>query len=281
MVGDPGRRSRAWGVLAVALALMALVTALSTTSPRPRPARSGAAFEDTGSSANPTAAPAKPGATRSGGHPHAGAPRGGGTTPPDSGGAAPGSARLRSAARSTTGGEQPAVFSTSGDVSQGTSDPEEDDVTGKSASADRSVTSTTSTARIPSSPRSGAGAPRSSTPAAPAADGNTTTSGEPEEPGVHPYPGRGAIDAPATAASFAAKGGGTVTAEATWTGTPDLELGITCAGGLSVTRTSSSPLSLELDDSRGGGDCTVTLAVPPAVHAAVSYTLVISPAAPQ
>lgn len=69
-----------------------------------------------------------------------------------------------------------------------------------------------------------------------------------------------------------------MTAEATWSGTTSLELAITCPGGLSVSRTGSSGLSLEMDDSHGGGDCTVTLAEPPGVRADVSYVLVVSPA---
>jgi hypothetical protein len=89
----------------------------------------------------------------------------------------------------------------------------------------------------------------------------------------------GWIEAPATSASFAAAGGGTVSVMATWAGAATLELEIACPGGVSVTRTGSSGLSLEVDDSNGAGTCTVTLSLPPGTHANVSYTLVIEPTA--
>ncbi|MHB1851171.1 MAG: hypothetical protein ACYCU6_03205 [Acidimicrobiales bacterium] len=63
-----------------------------------------------------------------------------------------------------------------------------------------------------------------------------------------------------------------------WTGTSSLELEISCAGGVSATRTGSSGLSLEVDDARGSGNCTVTVSLPPGVQADVSFTLIVDPA---
>lgn len=83
---------------------------------------------------------------------------------------------------------------------------------------------------------------------------------------------------PARSASFAAAGGGTVSAQAFWTGTSELELDISCPGGVSATRVGTSGLSLEVDDDHGAGTCTVTLTVPPGVQDAVSFTLVVAPA---
>lgn len=92
------------------------------------------------------------------------------------------------------------------------------------------------------------------------------------------YPGRGSIIAPATSASYAATGGGIVSAQATWTGTADLELDISCPAGLTVTRAGTSGLSLLIHDSHGTGTCTVTLSLLPGAHADVSFTLVVDPA---
>ena len=66
---------------------------------------------------------------------------------------------------------------------------------------------------------------------------------------------------------------------ATWTGAATLELEIACPGGVSVARTGSSGLSLEVDDSIDAATCMVTLSLPPGVHADVSYTLVVQPTA--
>lgn len=92
------------------------------------------------------------------------------------------------------------------------------------------------------------------------------------------YPGHGSIEAPTTSAAFAALGGGVVSARAMWTGTPNLELEISCGGSVAATRTGSSGLSLEVDDARGLGSCTVTLSLPPGVQADVPFTLIVEPA---
>ncbi len=66
---------------------------------------------------------------------------------------------------------------------------------------------------------------------------------------------------------------------ATWTGSATLELEIACPGGVAVARRGSSGLSLEVDDSNDSATCMVTLSLPPGVHADVSFTLVVGPAA--
>ncbi|HLW45090.1 MAG TPA: hypothetical protein VKR78_02660, partial [Acidimicrobiales bacterium] len=96
--------------------------------------------------------------------------------------------------------------------------------------------------------------------------------------GTSAYPGHGSIAAPATAASFAAGGGGFVSATATWTGTSTLELEISCPDGVSVTRTGTAGLSVQVEDTHNSAACTVTLSLPSGLHADVSYTLVVDPA---
>ena len=98
-------------------------------------------------------------------------------------------------------------------------------------------------------------------------------------PGTWTSPEHGRIEAPSTSVSYAAAGGGTVSVGATWTGAATLELEIACPGGVSVARTGSSGLSLEVDDSIDAATCMVTLSLPPGVHADVSYTLVVQPTA--
>ncbi|MDA8312055.1 MAG: hypothetical protein M0Z46_15895 [Actinomycetota bacterium] len=69
-----------------------------------------------------------------------------------------------------------------------------------------------------------------------------------------------------------------VSARATWQGAVDLELAISCPGGVSVTRVGASPLSLEVDDSHGNGTCTVTLALLSG-SPEVQFALVVQPGA--
>ncbi len=154
---------------------------------------------------------------------------------------------------------------------------------------------TPETARGTSAPRTASGSPAHAPAPAPRTTSHPTTATKPEPSTgadgtgtgssavtgsvvTGEYPGNGSIDPPATSASFAATGGGTVSAQATWTGTATLELEIVCPGGLSVGRAGSSGLSLEIDDSNGAGTCTVTLSLPQGVQADVSYTLVVEPA---
>jgi hypothetical protein len=285
-VADPGRRSRAWGVLAVSLALMALVTALSSTTGH-RPDGSAAVLERSTSGTDPGVhAPSRDGGPRArattvdaatripygaragtGGLDDrhdvdaqvVGTPVRGGSSEPGSGGrldtGVPGVAASEVFATSVTSG---------GDGGSGAAPPS----SGDAASASRG---TQGGATLPVG-----GAPRPTT--APSSTPSANGLGGSAGGGTGTHPGRGSIDAPATTVSFPAAGGGPVAAQATWTGTVTLELEISCPGGVSVTRTGTSGLSVEVDDSRGTGECTVTLAVPPGARADVSYTLVIDPA---
>jgi hypothetical protein len=92
------------------------------------------------------------------------------------------------------------------------------------------------------------------------------------------YPGAGNIEYPTVSATYAAAGGGEITASATWTGTPTMQLSISCPDGIRATRSGASGLSVTVDDGAGGGtSCEVTLAMPPDVAATVSYTLDVDP----
>jgi len=68
-----------------------------------------------------------------------------------------------------------------------------------------------------------------------------------------------------------------VTAAATWTGAATLELTITCPGGVSVSRSGPSGLSVEVNDRDGTGTCSVTLSLPPGTRASVTFTLTVEP----
>ena len=71
-------------------------------------------------------------------------------------------------------------------------------------------------------------------------------------------------------------GGETVSATATWTGTPTLSLTITCTSQ-HVSRNGESGISLAVtDDHRAGVPCNVTLAESPSEEGTVSYSLSVS-----
>jgi hypothetical protein len=268
-MADPGRRSRAWAVLAVSLALMALVTALSSTtgSRRDAPAVDTLGSATLGSASvgssqtvagHPVAVPKSPGiharaaehVTRT-----ADASRQYETT-----GKHAGLPATSTAAASTTPLDSLFTTSTRGVPSASPAALPADSL------ATRSTTAPGSEAPRPAAPASqpsSAGAPLTAGPA-------------PSSAGA--YPGSGSIVPPASSASFAAPGGGTVSAQAFWTGTPELELDISCPGGVSATRVGTSGLSLEVDDGHGAGTCAVTLTVPTGVQGAVSFTLVVAPA---
>jgi hypothetical protein len=260
-MADERRGSRALAVLAVALALMALVTALSSGGGHTNPVALHRSVEGTG----PTTLPR--GRSHSSGRGNTA-----GTHAP----------RARGVLERSSLGSVHAVRAV------------KDNARALADSANADVASTAN-AQPPAAPGSGTRRPGSSLEPA----GSASPAAEPDLPAGSPrpkstagsggsgstsittpsaYPGRASIDPPSTSASFAAAGGGAVSARAAWTGTPSLELEISCPGGVSATRTGSSGLSLELDDAYGGGDCTVTVSLPPGVQADVSFTLVINPA---
>jgi hypothetical protein len=106
--------------------------------------------------------------------------------------------------------------------------------------------------------------------------GTTGTTGTAGTTGSHHH---GTIAFPATSATVSAPGGSAVNATATWSGTPTLQLTITCPDGVSASRRGTSGLSLEVNDTAGGtGSCDVQLATPPSVRADVDFTLTVEPA---
>jgi hypothetical protein len=271
-MADPGRRSRAWAVLAVSLALMALVTAISSSTGgrRDAPAVDTLANTTRGSGAvgSPQAVSARPGTVPKSPGIHARAAEHTARSayvsrPYEMAGEHSGLSATSAAAPPTT--PLDALFATS--------------ARGLPSASLAAFPATSPATR--STPAPGSAAPRSTAPVSQAeADGSMTT----RSPSVSTsasaaaYPGDGSIVPPASSASFAAAGGGTVSAQAFWTGTTELELDISCPGGVSATRVGTSGLSLEVDDSRGAGTCTVTLTVPPGPQDAVSFTLVVAPA---
>lgn len=238
-VGDPGRRSRAWGILAVSLALMALVTALSSTTSRRTllPTSSRAA-----QTRDPTVARPHASGARSAPHsfrPHAFVFVTGALGDATASTHAAGATVAAGGTAATAAGATAAVAAAVGGVE------------GTSSSSTRQV-------------------------AAEAPGGGTATP-SPSSP-VATSPNR-VLDAAAPTATFSVPGGGVVSADAEWSGTPSLELSITCPGGISLSRTGGPGLSVEADDSRGGSaPCAVSLSLPPGVRADVSFTLTIEPA---
>lgn len=282
-VADHGRRSRAWGVLAVSLALMALVTALSSTTGHRGPARPK---ESLARSTQSTRPPTRTRAT-SGRHRHTA------TSPSNGHAAAPRRTSAEKTARRAAGGP-------AGEAARGSAGTRALGGTGVLASAPSVPAAFGTSGVAPSSPIAATNPleevvtsqvlPASSATSTPSRETSSSSSAAPSPSGpsrsTQPrtdqasgaYPGRGSIVAPATSASYAAMGGGIVSAQATWSGSGDLELDISCPAGLTVTHTGTSGLSLEIDDGHGAGTCTVTLSLLPGTHADVSFTLVIDPA---
>ena len=287
-MADPGRRSRAWAVLAVALALMALVTALSSTAGHRRPAEPAAAFARAAAGTRPTTLPPGSGNLRPTDRATRIAPD---AQVPDGGRAGTGRWAARaleeralapppaSAVFTTTGNAVPFPSATAnrpssnGGSSSGSASPIA--AAASSASSASQAGSPSTRAATSTSPPTQAGADSAGSGA-----GGTGISGGSGMATATPsgaYPGRGSIEPPSTSVSFAAAGGGTVSAQATWTGVTDLELQISCPGGVSVTRAGASSLSVEVDDGHGTGTCTVTLSLMPGTHTGVSFTLVVDP----
>lgn len=247
---DPVRRSRAWGILAVSLALMALVTALSSTTSRrtlvPAASREvpGGAVAVGGRQVHlpqtkgPTLSPRHANGAR--GVPHSLRPRALVFVTPALGSVTASTHATGSAnAAAGTAAGAPAVSATAGGVD---------------------ATSSSGTPQV----------------AAVAPGGGITTSSASNPAAT---PSSRVLDAGAPSATFSVPGGGIVSADAVWSGTPSLELSITCPGGISVSRTGGPGLSVEADDSRGGSaPCAVSLSLPPGVRTDVSFTLTIQPA---
>lgn len=144
---------------------------------------------------------------------------------------------------------------------------------GTAGSATDQLSSSTTTAPSPTAPVTTT-TTVSSAPASAPSEASTTGAGT-----SGPYPGSGVLVWPATSVTYRAAGGGVVTAAATWTGAPTMTLSISCPDGVSLARSGSTGLSLEVDDTAGTGTCEVTLALPVVTPGSVSYTLTIEPGA--
>lgn len=244
---EGGRRApKAWALLAVTLALMALVAAVSTAS-RPAKSRHPSAGNALPTSPPGGTDPLEPGTTKP--PPSSGSPR----TNPQAAEGAGGTAAAASTGPGVGDGGPESASPPVAPTSSGT--PTQPVTTGTAAPAESTV-----------GPVPGTVAPLAAT--------STTVAVSP------PYPGPGNIVWPTVSASFAAPGGGAVTAGVSWTGGETLELMVACPAGPSATRAGPSPLSVSLSDVGGGGTCTVTLALVSATVAdpPVSYTLSIRPA---
>src|SRR5579875_2658046 len=281
VAADPARRSRAWGVLAVSLALMALVTAL-TSSAGHRALRHADALDRSRPEPVHRTADGHPGRAAAPGR--GTAPRGEGTglsrrltDPPTlQGPGRPRPERTGAALPHTSAASAGTSPSHAGVRSNATRPAVQPTAPATPAGAVADAASVgTATAATPTPQlRPTTAVSVSSTGTRPSV--GSSSGGTPTPSGT--YPGPGTIVAPGTGVSYAAPGGVVVSARATWTGAVDLVLGITCGGGVSVTRTGSSGLSVEVDDSHASGTCTVTLSLGPDARAPVPFTLSIDPA---
>jgi hypothetical protein len=265
-------RPRAWGVLAVALALMALVVALSSTGGRRLVSTGnlGAATHDQGvrrdgAASRQTHASGGDVISTRGSPRNRAASSAHGTTRHAATRSADLTASLGlvgSRLRDTTG---PPSAATPTDQAGRTAP-----VTGGAGS----LATATTVPRDPSAATSGTSTTSSPGATSPTVGGAATG----ETAASRPYPGHGGFAAPAGSASYPAEGGGNVTAEATWTGTPTLALSISCPGGVSVARAGTSGLSVELDDDGGSATCEVTLSLPAGTGGGgATFTLTIEP----
>lgn len=283
-MADRPDRSRAWGVLAVTLALMALVAALSSTTSR-APIESPAA-----SAAHRTADPQSNG--RAAGENHHGM-RWRRSEPKGRRQSSSASAQMTDAGRRQAAGKEESATGTgAGGTGAGTGL-----ATGvpspSRAGAVGAIVDGAASAGAASAGTTAAGAPdlasgtsgRSATPTSlptisPAASstgaGTTPVPSPPSTAGTSSTE-TGAVG-PGGSASFAAEGGGPVSAAATWTGATTLELGISCPDGVSAARTGTTGLSVEIDDTYGTGTCTVTLALAPGQAGTADYRVSIEPA---
>ncbi len=84
----------------------------------------------------------------------------------------------------------------------------------------------------------------------------------------------GNLDNPYTSSSYQLNTtGGEVSASASWSGTPTLNLEVTCAG---ATNSQSGSTGLYVSVDAGSGSCTITLSEPTGTGASVSYSLSVS-----
>lgn len=298
-------RSRAWGVLAVTLALMALVAALSTTTSRPAveptaaraahlPSHHDAAHRPVhatttaaGTSVHPTSRePRRPHDRGRGSNAKGTRTHQFGATPASSAttrtaraaGSAGTAAGGLAATPASSAGSTGSVLSRLGDVGSpiesAANDPLDASPQGEGSSSDRSTSAP---------PATGDGTSSAPAPAASTSAASTSASAQAPTASDHGSAPAGSatrngVVGPGAAASFPAAGGGPISADATWTGAATMELSVSCPDGASAGRTGAPGLSVEVDDTHGNGTCTVTLALPPDESATVAYSLTIEPA---
>lgn len=282
-------RSRAWSVLAVTLALMALVAALSSATSRPAldPAAVRAAHQARNVSTpsdrrNMHGQPSPRSAAAHSRSSSARAGRGPSSPPP--------SHRTGGRAGSSPAAGAEPVITAVHDLGSATSGaggspagnlPVAAPSAGGSGYALTPLTAVTPAGAPPSSGTSAVSggtstlaSPSASSGASAAASSGSTGSSTPAAAATH----TGTVG-PTQDASFPVSGGGPISAEATWTGPAALELAISCPDGVSTVRTGASGLSVEANDARAPGTCTVTLAVPPGEFGDAQYRLTVEPAA--
>lgn len=237
-----------WAVLAVSLALMALVASLSTPT---RGTPTGAGPNRSRGRQNPTGRRVLDGHGRqssiTGARSDAGARVAGGPADRAGAGDAPGTA---SGAGAGTPGQGTAASPTTVPTTAVVALPAAT-LVAPAASAAGSSPTTTSTAPPPTTV----------TTAAPAATRSEA------EVGNLTYPDN-------VSATYTVPGGGPVQATATWSGSPDLTLTVSCPDR-SAHRTGGSGLTVAVPapSADDPGTCTVTVAEPTGVEATVSYTL--------
>lgn len=219
---DPPRWPPGWAVLAVVLALMALVAAVSRTpDPQRLPDARTARRSGAGGSAVNGGPPSGP------------------------------TGRAPVTGVSTLGGVDP------GSTPRQTAPSPRETTAGSSAPSSATTTpqpTPTATATVPT--------------------GNGTVSGPSTT--VAPRPGPGNFEGVTRSSIWFVTGGGRVSARASWTGTPTLELSIACSDGPDTREEGTSPLAVTVT-APGHGSCQVVLSEPAPVGSPVSYSVVIDP----
>lgn len=238
-------RPRWWAVLAVLLALMALVASL--TSGSPAASRTGAAAGAIPARHSRRGAGVAVGRPSGQAERHAPSPSG---DPATAGAAVP----------TSVGSRQATSGSGTGDAATATPAPSTYPSSPRPSS--EALPATTARAALPTTPAATSTATTVAT-STPAASGEPTGS----EVGNLTYPDN-------VSALYSFPGTGPVEATATWSGTPELTLSISCVGRTS-TRTGTSGLSVSVPQAVSGttGTCTVSLTEPTGVRAQVSYSI--------
>jgi hypothetical protein len=229
----PAERPHWWGVLAVALALMALVATLSASH------HGSASSAGRGTPHLPQSAQFTP------------TGRGSSTTTTGTGSS---NATGHGATTSSTpsGTQSPAAFAATVSPNR----------TGPASSSPTAPVPTTGQSTIPPT-TSSAAAPQAETPNSTPATTTTMAEASVTYPGNLEYPG-------SLSAQYSVQSGGGATVTASWSGTPSLTLSVECPGG-QQNRAGASPLNVSV--TANGGTCLLELAEPATAQATVSFVL--------